>query len=167
MGNKIGVKVEAVGTYRLILSSGNLLDLPNTFYVPSFSRNLLSLSRLDLEGYVFYFKNNSFTFSKTGRFIGSGVLCDGLYLVNLDPTFSESLLSLHINANVCTKRSCNNETSSMLWHKRLGHISKERLERPVKDGVLPTLDFTNFGTCIDCIKRKQTKRTKKGATRSL
>lgn len=63
-GDGMGVKVEAVGTYRLILNSKNLLNLSNTFYATSFSRNLLSLPCLDLEGYVFHFENNSFTFSK-------------------------------------------------------------------------------------------------------
>ena len=36
----------------------------------------------------------------------------------------------------------------------------------VKDGVLPTLDFTDNKVCVDCIKCKTTKHTKKGATRS-
>jgi hypothetical protein len=48
----------------------------------------------------------------------------------------------------------------------LGHISRERLERLVKDGILSNLDFTDLGMCVDCIKGKQTKHTKKGATRS-
>jgi hypothetical protein len=48
----------------------------------------------------------------------------------------------------------------------LGHISRERLERLVKDGILPNLDFTDLGVCVDCIKSKQTKHTKKAATRS-
>lgn len=58
------------------------------------------------------------------------------------------------------------ESSAFLWHKRLGHISKERLERLVKNEILPSLDFTDLGICVDCIKGKQTKQTKKGATRS-
>ena len=53
-----------------------------------------------------------------------------------------------------------------MWHKRLGHISKERLQRLVKEWILPHLDFTNLEVCVDCIKGKQTKHTKKGATRS-
>jgi hypothetical protein len=48
----------------------------------------------------------------------------------------------------------------------LGHISRERLERLVKDGILPNLDFTDLSVCVDCIKGKQTKHTKKGAKRS-
>ena len=53
-----------------------------------------------------------------------------------------------------------------MWHKHLGHISKERLQGLVKKEILPTLDFTDLGLCVDCIKGKQTKHTKKGATRS-
>ena len=54
----------------------------------------------------------------------------------------------------------------MLWHWRLGHISIDRIKRLVKDGVLSTLDYTNLETCVDCIKGKQTNKTKKNANRS-
>lgn len=54
----------------------------------------------------------------------------------------------------------------MLWHRRLGHISIERIKKLVNDGVLSTLDYLDFETCIDCIKGKQTNKSKKGATRS-
>ncbi|RVW31096.1 Retrovirus-related Pol polyprotein from transposon TNT 1-94 [Vitis vinifera] len=40
------------------------------------------------------------------------------------------------------------------------------MKRLVKDGILPNLDFTDLDVCVDCIKGKQTKHTKKGATRS-
>ena len=53
----------------------------------------------------------------------------------------------------------------MAW--RLGHISIERITRLVKDGVLKTFDFTDFGTCVDYIKGKQTNKTTKGAKRSF
>ncbi|KAA0061857.1 copia-like pol polyprotein [Cucumis melo var. makuwa] len=50
MGNRVKVPVEAVGTYRLTLDTGHHLDLFATFYVPSISRNLISLSKLDTLG---------------------------------------------------------------------------------------------------------------------
>ncbi|GJZ54599.1 retrovirus-related pol polyprotein from transposon TNT 1-94 [Tanacetum coccineum] len=59
-----------------------------------------------------------------------------------------------------------NENSAFLWHKRLGRISKERLQRLVKNEILPNLDFTTFGLCVECIKGKKTKHSKKGDTRS-
>ena len=60
-----------------------------------------------------------------------------------------------------------NENSSMLCYKRLWHISRQRVEKLVNDGVLKILDFSDFDICIDCIKGKQSKSTKKCATRSL
>ena len=44
--NKMSLRVEAIGTGSLVLSSGFILELEMTFYVPSFSRNLISISRL-------------------------------------------------------------------------------------------------------------------------
>ena len=54
----------------------------------------------------------------------------------------------------------------MLWHRRLGHISIERMKKLVNDGVLSTLDFADFETCMNCIKGKQTNKSKRGAKRS-
>ena len=54
-----------------------------------------------------------------------------------------------------------NLSSSMLWHKCLGHISKQRLERLVKDGVPSNLDFLDFKTCVVCLKGKMTAKTRK------
>ena len=60
LGNKLGLHVEAIGTCILTLSSGFILKLERTFYVPSFSRNLISISRLVPFGYSFNFKDTSF-----------------------------------------------------------------------------------------------------------
>ena len=52
----------------------------------------------------------------------------------------------------------------MLWHKRLGHISRNRMERLVKNGVLQNLDFSNFTTCVDSVKGKLTVKVRKNKT---
>ena len=54
----------------------------------------------------------------------------------------------------------------MLWHRRLGHISIERIKKLVNDEVLSTLNFADFETYVNCIKGKQTNKSKKGAKRS-
>ena len=164
MGNGVKVPVVATGTFRLFLDTDCYLDLFQTLYVPSISCNLVSMSKLDLEGYSFSFRNRRFSLFKNSSFVGSGSLCDGLYKLNLNNRFAESLLTLHHNFG--TKRNLINESSSYLWHKRLGHISKERMKRLVKDGILHNLDFTDLDVCVDCIKGKQTKHTKKGVTKS-
>ena len=158
----MGSHVEAIGTCILTLSSGFILTLERTFYVPSFSRNLISISRLVPFGYSFNFKDTSFSLFYKSECVGNGILSDGLYRIFLQNDATNS--SMHVHTG--TKRCNINEDSSMLWHRRLGHISIDRIKRLVNDRVLNTLDYTDFETCVDCIKGKQTNKSKKGANRS-
>jgi hypothetical protein len=65
--------------------------------------------------------------------------------------------------NVSSKRKrCNDATSTKLWHYRLGHISRGRIESLIKDDILHPLDFSNSDYCIDCIKGKYDNQVKKG-----
>jgi transposase InsO family protein len=65
--------------------------------------------------------------------------------------------------NVSTKRKrCDDASSVKLWHFRLGHISRGRIERLIKDDILIPLDFSNSDYCINCIKGKYAKQVKKG-----
>ena len=107
MGNRMKAPVVAIWTYRIILDRGHHLDLLETFYVPSISRNLVSLSKLDKVGYVFKFGSGCFSLYKNTCMIGGGTLCDGLYKVTLDNLYTETLMTLH--HNVGTKRGSTNE----------------------------------------------------------
>ena len=64
-GNRISSHVEAIVTYRLVLRSGFVLDLERNFFVPSFSRNLISVLRLLPYGFSFKFVGISFHLIKT------------------------------------------------------------------------------------------------------
>ena len=162
-GNQIISHVEAIGTYRLVLRSSFVLNLEKTFFVPSFSRNLISVSRILPYSFSFKFVGISFHLIKDNVIVGDGILDNGLFKLYLNPSFNHSLTTMH--GNVGIKRGVINEKSSILWHKRLGHISIERIKILVNDGVLETLDFTNFDICVDCIKGKQTNMTKKQSAR--
>ena len=164
MGNRLKVEVIAVGTYCLLLETGHRMELLNTFYVPSISRNLVSLSKLDSTGYSVLFSFGQLSLMLNFVTVGSGIFCDGLYKISLNHEFAQALIILH--SNVGSKRGLINANSSILWHRRLRHIYKERIEKLVKEGILQNLDFTDFHVCVDCIKGKKTKHTKKGATRS-
>ena len=156
-------RAEAIGTCSLVLSSGFILELEKTFYVPSFSRNLISISRLVSLGFSFSFSDSSFSLSNKYKVIGNGTLSNGLFHIQLQNDITYN--SMHVTAIL--KRCVMNEESSMLWHRRLGHISIERIKKLVNDGVLSTLDFADFETCVNCIKGKQTNKSKKGAKRSI
>lgn len=49
------------------------MDLDTTFYVPSLHRNLVSLSRLDLEGYTFKFGHSTLSVFNNNNLISSGI----------------------------------------------------------------------------------------------
>jgi hypothetical protein len=141
------------------------LDLENVFFIPHFSRNLISVSKLDIIGFDFLFISSTFSIFKGENIIGGGIKIDDLFKIDLDSNFENNNLSLH--TNVGTERSLMNKNSALLWYRRLGHISIERIKILVNDGVFKTLDFTNFGTCVDCIKGKQTNKTTKSVKRSF
>jgi len=142
------------------------LDLDETVYVPSFRRNLISVPCLDKSGYTCSFGNGGFSLFQNSNIIGTGSVVDSLYRLDLDASHLKFNETLHVD-NYGTKRKLINENSSVLWHKRLGHISKERIERLVSSGILDPLDFSDFKICVECIKGKQTNIRKFGAKRSL
>ena len=43
---------------------------------------------------------------------------------------------------------------SKLWHYRLGHISRGRIERQAKNDILPPLELSDLEQCRECIKEK-------------
>ena len=103
--------------------------------------------------------------------VASGILCDGLYKIDLDLNYP---FSHHEFAAIGSKR-VNYELSSILWHRHLGHITRDRMERLTRNGILDSLDFSDFQsildsldfsdfqTCVDCVKGKITRARKKGA----
>ncbi|XP_075091938.1 uncharacterized protein LOC142172071 [Nicotiana tabacum] len=74
MENRMKAPIEGVGAYHLILETGRHLDLLQTLYVPSVSRNLISLSRLDVSGYDLKFENGCFNLYNNVVFYGSGYI---------------------------------------------------------------------------------------------
>jgi len=163
LGNDNKVRVEAVAVYRLKLESDYFLDLDETFYVPSFRRNLIYVSLLDKPSYSCSFGNGKFSLFQSSNVVGTRSLVD--YLYKLDLHASHISESLYVNSSGLKHRLIN-ENSSMLWHKHLGHISRERLERLVSKGILNLLDFTDFKICVECVKGKQTNIRKLGSNRS-
>jgi transposase InsO family protein len=92
------------------------------------------------------------------------------------------MLSMHENVNVVCNdenvvckdkvpsstnkhKRCDDATSVKLWHYRLGHISRGRIERLIKDDILIPLDFSNSDYYIDCIKGKYANQVKKGESK--
>ncbi|KAG6661118.1 hypothetical protein CIPAW_03G151800 [Carya illinoinensis] len=96
MGNGVKVKVEHIGTVRLILVSKHVLNLSNTAFIPSIRRNLISVSVLDKCGYVFYFGNRKVTIFYDYVVAGTATFYDGLYKIDLLPTLDHASSSVFV-----------------------------------------------------------------------
>ena len=146
VGDGKSVEVEAIGHFRLLLTIVIYLDLKETFIVSSFRRNLVSISVLDKLDYTCSFGKSQFSLYLNSNIGLSGF--NNLYMLDIIVSYYETL---HVSS--CgTKRKLTNENSTTLWHKRLGHKSKNRIERLVSNGILDSLDFTKLTICVECIK---------------
>ena len=73
-----------VGTYRLSLPTGLVLESDNCFYVPAICRNIISVSCLDKKGFLFLIQNNSCSFSFNNITYRVERLFNGLYVLDLN-----------------------------------------------------------------------------------
>ena len=63
----------------------------------------------------------------------------------------------HIH-NIDAKRCrVDNDSTTFLWHCRLGHIGVKRMKNLHTDGLLESLDFESPDTCEPCLIGKMTK----------
>ncbi|GJT57435.1 retrotransposon protein, putative, ty1-copia subclass [Tanacetum coccineum] len=61
--------------------------------------------------------------------------------------------------NVSTKRAKHNLDSTYLWHCRLAHISKKRIEKLQQEGLLRSTDHESFDQCVSCLSGKMTRKS--------
>lgn len=167
LGNANAVHVEAVGTSQLVLDTGFCLELRDVFYVPAFRTNLVSVSKLDTSGYLVSFDNGHVCIYRGNDLVGHGCLVDGLHQLLLHDSHMSALCFSADFAFVGSKRALAIENSSMLWHRRLGHVSKKRLKSLVENGIIGPLDFSDFDQCMDCVRGKMPKKSNFVASRAL
>ena len=75
--------------------------------------------------------------------IDTEVLCGSLYKLELSALpFVFATLTFNIVSR--SKHLRLNEKSSTLWYKRLGHISRQRMERLIKYEILQDINFLDL-----------------------
>ncbi|KAI5339875.1 hypothetical protein L3X38_019148 [Prunus dulcis] len=154
VGNGEEVQVNYIGTVRIKLEFGFVLELDEVVYVPSMKKSLISVTRLVKSKFSLNFDGTGCSIFRNKDLVGKASLIDGMFRLNCKRT------EMEINI-VQTKT---NEISFKLWHKKLGHVSKERITQLCKESVLPPLNHENIDeVCIPCIKGKLTNLRKKGA----
>ena len=91
MGDDKRVAMEAIRTFRLQLKTGFYLDLFETFVVPSFRQNFISISSLDKFGVSCSFGNNKVSLYQNSTLNSSDSLIDNLYMLDVICSYSEIL----------------------------------------------------------------------------
>nr|GEX51459.1 putative polyprotein [Tanacetum cinerariifolium] len=77
----------------------------------------------------------------------SAVSQDGIFEIDLFDSYT-NFSSIYAVTN---KRAKSNLDSALLWHFRLGHISKKCIKKLQHDGLLNSTDLRAFEKCIPCM----------------
>ncbi|GJZ59131.1 retrotransposon protein, putative, ty1-copia subclass [Tanacetum coccineum] len=147
--------VEAIGEFHLCLPSGLVLILHNCHYAPSITRGIILVSRLYKDGFVNRFENdNSISVSKNNLIYFNAIPRDDIYeiVMSSSNTNDSSMFA------VSNKRAKLNLDSALLWHCRLGHINKKRIEKLQHDGLLDSTDIKSFEKCVACMSGKMARK---------
>ncbi|GJW18577.1 zinc finger, CCHC-type containing protein [Tanacetum coccineum] len=129
MGDGHRAAVEAIGSFHLCLPSGLVLVLHNCHYAPSITRGIISVSRFAIPR-------------------------DGIFEIDLSNSNTNDS-SMYVVSN---KRAKINLDSTLLWHCRLRHISKKRIEKLQHDGLLNSTDNQSFDKCVSCMSGKMSRK---------
>ncbi|GJW05447.1 retrotransposon protein, putative, ty1-copia subclass [Tanacetum coccineum] len=96
----------------------------------------------------------SLTLSRNNMVYFSAARRDGIIEIDLsNPNPIDSSMYSIIN-----KRAKLNLDSALLWHCRLGHISKKRIKKLQYDGLLNSTDLKAFEKCVPCMSGKMARK---------
>ncbi|GBP14615.1 Retrovirus-related Pol polyprotein from transposon TNT 1-94 [Eumeta japonica] len=116
--------------------------------VPNLATNLISVSKLIQNGNsVNFTKNGGYIYNKKGELVAVAELIDGMYKVN-----TENRHCLFTSPSA---------VSSEVWHRRLGHLNSNDLNK-MKDGAVTGMDYKDKAvidksTCVVCCEGKQSR----------
>jgi GAG-pre-integrase domain len=86
--------------------------------------------------------------------VASGFLSvmDNFYTLNTIIFYNDTLNNETRNV----RQKLTHQDLAALWDKRLGHISQQRITRLVQSEILPPMNMSDLGPCIEYAKGKQT-----------
>nr|GFB55570.1 hypothetical protein [Tanacetum cinerariifolium] len=155
VGNGAQAAVEAIGVFDLVLPSGLVLKLNNCYYAASIVRGVVFLSCLLDLGFNHTIASNGISVSLNGLFYFSVVSVNGVFEIDMNNNVSKNNNNSIFNIN--KKRKLDFD-SSYLWHCRLAHIGKTRMQKLQREGILESINDESFDKCEFCISGKITKK---------
>ncbi|GKE10995.1 retrotransposon protein, putative, ty1-copia subclass, partial [Tanacetum coccineum] len=123
-------------------------------FTQTITRGVISVSRLYEDGFINRFVNNTIQLSRNNMVYFSVILRDGIFEIDLSNSYANKS-SIYIVSN---KRAKIDLDSALLWHCRLGHISKKRIEKLQHDALLNSTDLRAFEKCVPCMSGKMARK---------
>ncbi|KAL4319057.1 hypothetical protein GQ457_18G024390 [Hibiscus cannabinus] len=144
IGDGTNLSISAIGKTHLSTDKKSLI-LNDLMHVPMITKNLISVSKLAKDNSVFiefHAYKCLVRDEETGAILLRGKETEGLYKFDsvTDSSNSENTVNTKREINVTNGATSNYE----LWHRRLGHVSHEMLQKACKDhGIVLARWFSN------------------------
>ncbi|GKE11554.1 zinc finger, CCHC-type containing protein [Tanacetum coccineum] len=107
------------------------------------------------DGFVNRFdENNVISVSKNNLVYFMVVPRDGIFKIDMSCSNTNDS-SMYAVSN---KRAKITLDSAHLWHCRLGHISKKRIEKLQHDRLLNSINTESLGKCVSCLSEKMARK---------
>lgn len=151
VGNGSSLPISHVGQASIpSCSSSQSLLLNNILYVPSITKNLLSISQFTKDNNVLFEFHHTHCLVKdklTNQTLLHGMLKDGLYQLDLQHLLPFAHASS--NSSSCHLTTQQQSANSMVWHHRLGHPCQKTLTSALQLVKVPfhSADLTFCNAC--------------------
>ncbi|GBP81290.1 Retrovirus-related Pol polyprotein from transposon TNT 1-94 [Eumeta japonica] len=150
--NKSAMPVLCCGDVNIITKTDGCrydVTLKEVSCVPNLSTNLISISQLIKKGNSVQFKNNCcYIYNVQNSLVEIADEMNGVY-------------KLRLESKQCLLTSTTEDTSSEVWHRRMGHLNMNDLKK-MRDGAVTGISYSDKSeisksTCTVCCKGKQSR----------
>lgn len=142
MGNNGLSKVVGFGNVCLLTNNGATLLLKDVRHAPDVRLNLISVGKLDDDGFCSTFGSEQWKLTKGSMVVARGNKTSSLYM--MEGKLSKGAINV-VQEDQVTE----------LWHKRLSHISEKGLNVLAKKNLLSGVNSARLEKCTHCLAGKQ------------
>ncbi|KAJ0555551.1 putative RNA-directed DNA polymerase [Helianthus annuus] len=137
--------ITGIGDVDLKTSLGTIWTLKNVRVIPNLRRKLISVGKLDDEGFNVHFGGGQWKVIKGNLVIAKGKKKGTLYMAEVSTEGVHAMTT--------------GPSPSNLWHNRLGHMSEKGLKMLAQKGKFPDLKKVETEFCEPCVLGKQKRVT--------
>ncbi|GJZ45920.1 retrotransposon protein, putative, ty1-copia subclass [Tanacetum coccineum] len=155
LNNKLAPALHVIQAGKGLRASRKLKPRALSLYVGNGQREAVeAIGVFHLYGFVNCFVNNTIQVSRNNMVYFSAIPRDGIFEIDLSNSYANNS-SMYAVSN---KRAKLDLDYALLWHCRLGDISKKRIEKLQHDGLLNSTDIRDFEKCVSCMFGKMARK---------